>query len=147
MSGSMIVATKKAILQELAGRPGLTGVQMAYADDTETAQRERLFFGDVDENDHEPLALRAGRRLREENFTLHLFVEVVGRGAYDVNEQRALDICQEVEEYLADTPKLGDRVPGLVTALSEGLNLRTSASTDGPVSRVDLRIRVKGRLL
>lgn len=146
MSGSIIVATKAAIVAVLAARPALSGVQVSYWDDVATARRERLFLGDVDEGDHDPVALRQGRRLREENFTLHLMAEVTGKSNPAANEARTLELIREAEEALADDPKLGN-LPGLAFAVVEGLTLRTSHSTEGPITRADLRIRVKGRLL
>lgn len=146
MSGSIIVATKAAIVSTLSARPALSGVQVTYSDEPELARRERLYLGDVDEGDHDPAALRSGRRLREENFTLHLYAEVVGKPNAAANELRTLELVREAEEALADDPKLGG-VPGLSFATVEGLTLRTSMTTEGPLTRADLRIRVKGRLL
>lgn len=146
MSGSIIVATKAAIVSTLQARAGLTGILVQYADEVDLARRERFYLGDVDEGDHEAVALRSGRRKREENFTLHLFVEVVGKASAQANETRALLLAQEAEEALADDPRLGG-VSGLAFATVEGLTLQTSTTTEGPMTRADIRIRAKGRLL
>lgn len=147
MAGTTMADAKAALVAALRVRAGLTGVQVDYADQGGTARRQRIFLGDIEDNDHEPVALRAGRRRREENYTLAVIVEVIGVSpAPENNERRALELAREVEECLADDPTLG-RTPGVVTALVGGMDLSTSETTDGPQTRVAVRVAVKARLL
>ena len=148
MAGSIMVSFKTKLLAELAALAGTTGVKMSYADPGENALKENIWFGRIYDSEVDPVALRAGRRRREENFTVEVFVEVGGvRLTPERCETRALELGQLVEEYLADHPKLDDTVDGLLFAVVSGMDLFTSQTTDGPLTRQTISVDVKARLL
>lgn len=148
MAGSIMVAFKSKLVSELAALPSMTGVKLSYGDPGENALKETIWCGRILENEHEPVALKAGRRRREENFTLEVYVDVTGtRLTHERAESRAVALGQALEEYLADNPKLDDSVTGLLFAVVSGMELVTLQTTDGPSTRLTVSIDVKGRLL
>lgn len=148
MSGSIMVTFKTKLLAELAALPGTAGVKLSFGDPGETALKENIWFGRIYNNEHDAVALKAGRRRREENFTLETYVEVGGtRLTPERSETRALELGLLIEEYLADNPKLDGNVECLLFAVVSGMELFTSSTSDGPLTRYTVSIDVKARLL
>lgn len=148
MAGSVMAAVKAALVTQLAALPSLAGVQVTYADPGEVARKENIWFGRVRDNDHEPVALKAGRRRREENFTLDCMVEVGGtRLSPQASEERAIALGTAIEEHLADYPKLQDAVDGVAFCVISGMELFTDQTTNGPRTVLTINIDVKARLL
>lgn len=148
MSGSIMVTFKTKLLAELAALPGTDGVKLSFGDPGENALKENIWFGRIYNNEHDAVALKAGRRRREENFTLETYVEVGGtRLTPERSETRALELGLLIEEYLADNPKLDGNVECLLFAVVSGMELFTSSTSDGPLTRYTVSIDVKARLL
>jgi hypothetical protein len=148
MAGSTMVAFKSALVVNLAALPGMAGVKVSYADPGDKALKENVWCGRITDNEHEAVALRAGRRRREENFTAEVFIEVVGtRLTAERAETRALALGLVLEEYLADNPKLDGSVDGLAFAVISSMELATLETTEGPQTRLTVGIYVKARLL
>lgn len=148
MAGSIMVTFKTTLLAELVAMPGTAGVKLSYGDPGENALKENIWFGRIYDNAHDPVALKAGRRRREENFTLDIYIEVGGvRLTPERCEARALELGLLIEEYLADSPKLDGTVTGLQFAVVSGMELFTSQTTDGPYTRHTVSVDVKARLL
>mgnify|MGYP003648659320 FL=1 len=148
MAGSIMVTFKTKLLSELTSIPGTAGVKMSFGDPGENALKENIWFGRIFNNEHDAVALKAGRRRREENFTLEVYVEVGGtRLTPERSETRALELGLLIEEYLADNPKLDGTVDCLLFAVVSGMELFTSSTTDGPLTRYTISVDVKARLL
>lgn len=148
MAGSIMVTFKTTLLEAIGVMPGMAGVKVSFADPGENALKENIWFGRISDNDHDPVALKAGRRRREENFTLEINVEVGGtRLTPERCETRALALGLLIEEYIADNPKLDGTVDGLLFAVVSGMELFTSQTTDGPLTRHTIDVDVKARLL
>jgi hypothetical protein len=148
MAGSIMVTFKQDLLATISAMPGMAGVKVSFGDPGENALKENVWFGRIYDNDHDPVALKAGRRRREENFTLEIYVEVGGtRLTPERCETRALELGLLIEEYLADNPKLDGNVDGLLFAVVSGMELFTSQTTDGPYTRHTVSVDVKARLL
>jgi len=126
----------------------MAGVKVSYADPGERALKENLWFGRIYDNEHEPVALKVGRRRREENFTAEVFVEVMGtRLTPERTEVRAMELGTALEEYLADNPKLDGTIEGLLFAVVSGMELSTTETSEGPQTRLNIEVDVKARLL
>jgi hypothetical protein len=148
LAGTTITAVKAALVSQLSTLPALSGVQITYADPGDTARKESIWCGTVRDADHEPVALKAGRRRREENYELLVHVEVMGtRLTPQRTEERATALALVVEEHLADNPNLSGEVPGLLFAVVGGLEMTTDQTTAGPRTFMSIRINVKSRLL
>lgn len=148
MAGSTMVDFKSTLVTALAALPAMSGVKVSFADPGETALKENVWCGRIRDNEHEAVALKSGRRRREENYTVDVFVEVTGtRLTVETAETRALALGLALEEYLADNPKLDGTVSGLLFAVVSGMELSSVESTDGPHTRLTVSIDVKARLL
>lgn len=148
MAGSTMVAFKSKLVSELAALPAMAGVKVSYGDPGDLALKENVWCGKITDNEHEAVALKAGRRRREENYTADVYVEVTGtRLTVETAETRALALGLVLEEYLADNPKLDGTITGLLFAVVSGMELSTLESTDGPHTRLTVSIDVKARLL
>jgi hypothetical protein len=141
-----MAAIKANLKTALRANTTLSGVQVSYGDPGGDAQRETVWLGHTEDGSQEPLAMRAGRRRREENYTLHVHVEVIGRPTPEDNEARATDLCTAVEEVLADDPKVGN-TPGVIHAVVAGVEMATGETTDGPRTVLTIFVSVKGVLL
>lgn len=141
-----MAAFKAAAKVALASHASLAGVQVAYGDPGGTGRRERLWLGDTEDGSQEPVALRSGRRRRDEEYVLSIHAEVIGSGKTpEATEARAVALATVVEEIVADSPTLG--VPNVLWALVSGQDMATSETTDGPRTVITTRITIRGRLL
>ena len=106
MNSSTVAAVKTAIITALAARAGLAGVQVEYADPAKHRQDELIYFGNT-RGRHEIAAIRAGRKPRNETYTLDLYIGAVKRGeTVSAAEDRVAALLAEVEGLVADDPQL-----------------------------------------
>ena len=145
--GSVIVTTKKALIDALNDRPGLDGVGVHYGDPGAIAGKEVIWIGDVRVADQEPVAIRTAPIKREEVFELWVTVDVFGKANAEKNETRTLEIVNELEELLSTDPKLSGSVEGLLWALVTEMSLKTDHTGDGPATRAVVTVQVTARLL
>lgn len=156
MNTSTVVAAKKKLLELLRVRFGYTPegypnpaqpVQVEYTEPLEIAHDERLFFGDVRDGEHEIRNMKLGRKERDEDYTLILWIEVADEAADtpETVETRALEILTEVEDLLADTPRLDETIAGL-DATAGGFALRSDPLESGWLTTLQFRIDVEAIL-
>jgi hypothetical protein len=148
MAGTTMVAVKQALVDQLGALPALADAFVSYGHPGERGRKELIWLGDVRIGDQEPVAIKAGRRRREESYELELNVEVAGtKLAPERSELRAVELGTVVEEYLADHPMLSPPVAGVLFVVVTGATLRTVDTSNGPVSRLTFTVQVKARLL
>ena len=146
MAGSTIVAVKQALVTDFTALSGMSNVSVSYAHPGERGGKEIVYCGNVRSGEHDPVALRAGRRLREENYDLDIHVVVSGtKLTEDGSETRALELGKLVEEHIADNPKLG--VTNVSFAVISAIELETLSTSNGPLTQLILTVSVKARLL
>lgn len=147
MAGTTQAALKANLKTRLAVRPGLSSVQVGYGDPGGTSRRQRVWLGSTTDGEVEPVALRAGRRRRDETYVLKVHVEVIAaHPTPEGNEARAVELVREVEECLADDPTVG-AVPNLLWAVVSALGMDTTETPDGPRTVVTLDLTAHARLL
>lgn len=147
MAGSTIVAVKQALVTQLKALDGMGAVSVSYAHPGERGSKEILYCGAVRNGDHEAVALKAGRRRREENYDLDIEIAVSGTRLTEArSETRAIVIGTLVEEYLADNPTIGD-VPNVRFVVVSGIEMQTITTTNGPLTQLTLTVSIKARLL
>lgn len=129
---STVVATKRALRQLIAAQ--LPAVQVKYGQPAAIEKaRECVWIGDT-EGTHTVPVLTAGRKRREEDYTITVFVEVVkDRGTLEDAEDRCEQITHAVEDVLANDPSLGN-VDGLVHAYADGDFSLVTDYGPGPIS-------------
>jgi hypothetical protein len=103
------------------------------------------------ESDHDPVALQAGRRARDETVDIELVVEVRSARTPRESEARADELCTTVEEWLADNPTIPDHegtgVAGLLWCVVAEMEADTAEiGTTGPVTQVVYTLRARARI-
>lgn len=146
MAGSTIVAVKQSLVTDLKAIGGMADVSISYAHPGERGGKEIVYCGNVRSGEHDPVALRAGRRLREENYDLDVHVIVSGtKLTEDGSETRALVLGKLIEEHVADNPKLN--TVNVAFAVVSAIELETLSTSNGPLTQLTLTVSVKARLL
>jgi hypothetical protein len=142
-TSSTIVETKRALVQALRARPALSGVQVSYSHPGRLVEGESIYMGGA-RGEHEPAAIRAGRKPRTEVYTLDVLCEVSRRGgSVEEAEARALELLAEVESVLAEDPQLGGR---LQWALASEIELDGGLTDDGAFVIGRLGVSCRARL-
>jgi hypothetical protein len=142
-SVSYVVAAKKALRTALAASPTLTGVQVAYADPGDASRSEHVYLGDVEDHTSTPAAMRAGRKSRDEDFTIPVVVRSA-RATQEAAEERTAALAAAVEGLLADDPGL---LADGSTATLEGSSWLSQDNGRQTESTCTLRVRIRVRLL
>lgn len=102
---------RSALLAALQARAALAQVQTGYSHPGDTREDESIYLGEVRGTSEVPL-IRAGRKKREERYTLDVWfdVDAVGPDAQTASE-RAWSLYGELEDILADDPTVGLGAP------------------------------------
>lgn len=141
-----VFATKRALRDLLRAAPDLDGVQVAYADPGERRRREAVWLGpDVEDVEDEAVALRGPTNRRNEDYRLHVFVEVISPGSVEQAEQRAEALANAILSAVDADPKLGRSVPGLLWIVGAGMSVETTETTDGPRVVLDIYFQARAR--
>lgn len=145
MAGTSMVTVKRAIFTKL--QEVIPDGAKVYYGDPGDGRKDVVWVGDLVLGDIEPTALRAGRRKRDEDYTIYIFVEVTGTGR-DVakSEDRAIELGILVEEMLADDTTVQGSV-GTGWAIISGERLVTVTNSDGHRTQLRYEVSVKSRLL
>lgn len=150
---STIPTLKAAIIATLDARAGLNGVHVVYAWDGPAMEGESVFLDPPDTTQpgrSQIPTLKAGRKAREETFTVVLVVQVAQAGGTAdtaaTTEARAYAILAEAENTFADDPGLA-AVVGPTGRFILGDHTRTlTAFEKGWVSRLEQNIECAVRL-
>lgn len=144
MNSSTVVTVKKAMVTTLQARAGLAGIQVSYAHPGDKLEPDSIWMGDV-RGHHEIAALRAGRKVRNEEYTLDVIVSVLKAGG-DVQdaEDRAFVLFIEVEGALADDPRLGGTV--LEWAKAGEFTTTVGMTETGGLAEIKLGVECRARL-
>ena len=110
-SRSTVPTVRAAVVAALTARPALVGVQVAYSHPGGTIEAESVYLGKARGSDEVPV-VRAGRKKRQESYTLDVFFDVVADGPTGQEaSERAWTFFGELEDLLADDPSLGQTQP------------------------------------
>lgn len=101
---STIPAVKQALFDLLAARPGLAGVQVAWAQPSPDAtQQDAIWFEGTTSNQK---AEALGNLRRDETYVMELVVSVLRDGdTARAAELRMWEICGEIEDTVRENPK------------------------------------------
>lgn len=150
MSGSAVVAVRKAVIEDLATLTGSGGaledVTVQYAWRRGVNDREQVFTNAA-RGTTPAAALKAGRNHRQEEgrFELVVLVEVPG-GLGEEADQRALDIGAVVEERIADRKNNEYGVTGLSWIRVESWTLTPRSGDHGSFSELVYTVLYSARL-
>jgi hypothetical protein len=109
---------RAALVALLAARAGLAGVQITHVWPGDAADtQEAMWLGRTHSGADQYVELRAGRKPRDEEYTVDLYIWVADPTQWGAaSETRAFALMAEVENMVADDPTLGGGV-GITSAL------------------------------
>jgi hypothetical protein len=143
MNTSTVPAVKAALTSRLDARSGLDGVSVTYALPAEIPQ-EAIYLDRV-RGVHAVVVTTGGRVPREEQYTVDLIIHCFVSGVTPPEaEDRAFEILAEVENELADTPRLGLSI--IDWAEARGYELDTTQYLEGVLARIKLGVEVFAQL-
>jgi hypothetical protein len=142
---STIIPAKLAIVSSLKARPALTGVLISYADPGDKSRREQIFCSEVRVSEQSPVALKTGRRKRDEEYEIDVIVDCYSKTTPSSAETRCMEMVAELEDELADDTTI-QGTDGILWATVTDMRLRTTETGDGPYARAIITITVRGRL-
>lgn len=144
---STVPAVRAALVALLQARPGLAGVQVGYSHPGDALERESMFLGGT-RGRHDPANLRAGRKHRDEAYTLDVWVDVSADGpTAQPASERAWALIGELEDVLADDPSLGLGQPlwAVLGECDDGHDF--DEETRGWKARIRAGVDIKARLI
>lgn len=116
---SMVPTVKRRLIELLRAVAAFSKIQIEYSPPGKP-ESETIFLGRTT-GAHEVAGFKAGRKPRDERFTMNLHIEVTIPDAEDgaEAEARTFEILTVVENLLAETPRLGFE-PSEFTAATGG---------------------------
>lgn len=113
-------------------QPILYPVPVDYAYNGKTSERSNVYLGLIT-GPHEPMAFRSATRIpRKEELTVNVHVEVSGKNETpQETDAKAVAIGQLIEEGIAEDPKFGGLVPGLLLVTVSHTTLTSFFMEDG----------------
>lgn len=144
---SVRTATKVRLVDLLRAHTALGGVRVDYSWPGRGLEREAVYAGRA-RGPVEISTMRAGRKARTDTFTVEVWfvAGAPGQTALEADE-RAQALCTALEDVLANDPRLGGAVDGLIDAVLADVDGPDPDPTDeGWVSIVRAEVRCRARL-
>lgn len=143
---STVPTVRAQLITLLTARAGLAGVTIEQCHPLEAIDDEAIYLGQSRTTSDIP-TIRAGRKARQEQYTLDVWVEVVRDGptAQSASE-RSWALVGEIEDMLADDPSLGLSQPFWAVLAEADQDAWVEDSRRGYVSRVRVGIQCEARL-
>lgn len=110
MTTSLLPATRTALVDLLKDHANLAGVTVARNLPTgDVLPRELVHIASTSTGSHEFATLRAGRKTRNESFTLTVVFDTILAASTDPEEAeaRVFEMFAALEDVIADDPSLG----------------------------------------
>jgi hypothetical protein len=136
-----MVLAKAALVSGLQALPGLAGVRVTWGFEAKPPA-EVIIVGRIDPNSQDPANL--GNLEREENYLIHVTVNVLAKKSQEWVETRAVELAGEVKRFLDADPSLG--LPRVVHAAVSEQGLRDAVTGNGRMAEIPMRVSVKARL-
>jgi len=146
MAGTTAAALKTALITAMGNEAALDGIPKAYGDPGELGRTEHIWIGAATDGESFNPTFRAGRKRREEEYTIDVTVMVSSMARPEINEARAVTIGTVIAEMLADDPQV-NAVTNLMWCALDAWELDTIETGEGPQTTYTLTLRAKGRLL
>jgi hypothetical protein len=142
-TSSTVTTVKAALLTRLALRAGLSGVDLAYGWSGDFGP-EAIFFGST-RGAHDNPVTTGGRVPRDERYVMNVIVLVSSEGGTPQEaEDRAFALLAEVENELADTPRLGLTV--IDWAAARDFESQAGPTPEGGLAEIQLGVEVFAQL-
>lgn len=148
MSTTTAPAVRAQLITLLAARPALAAVLVTRVWQGDAGKQEQIYLGNTTA-DIDFATIRAGRKKREEDYTVQLIIDVeIPTDWGPASETRAFVLAGEVDDMLADDPAIGlaATYPTLRMHVSH-LEQASGALADGGIgTRITLTLSVQSRL-
>ena len=147
-TGSSLVAFKRALVQALKARPGLSGVQVTYDFPDGGLTGRDIWLGHAESENH-IAGLRSGPKKVDEDFTLTVIAQALNTvgGGQEAADLDATVLLAEVQQELAENPKT---TPEIMWAQLAGWTQSAGPYADGGNasrgSRFEIQVQVRARL-
>ncbi|SDP60742.1 hypothetical protein SAMN04487905_10624 [Actinopolyspora xinjiangensis] len=146
-TGTTLPEVKRALVDALSARSGLSDVLVTYEYQQRDASPDRIWFGEDSETEAEIPTMRAGTKTVDETVTVPLVIQVLitdGRDA-EAADLRASALMSEVQQQLAESPRI---IPGVqwVVLTSWSHHVGPIGDTTSRGSRFDLSLQIRARL-
>lgn len=148
MSTVSAPTVRAALVTAMAARPALTGVLVTRIWQGDAEEQERIYLGNTSAT-YEYATLRAGRRTREEDYTIQVIIEVDDPEEWGpASEDRAFVLAADVESMLSDDPGVGltASMPTLRAHVRDLEQTSGAIEPSGVGTRITLTIQVNSRL-
>lgn len=146
-AGSNLVEVQQALVDLLAARPGLSGVQISYDMPQTELLNKSIWFEEADASVSMPVHRGGATQKMEEDITLHGMVQVLaGQGQTQAQaDTQGVALLAEVQQQLAEKPILTDNI---MWATMSGWNKTGGvlATNKGHASGWKFRVNIKARL-
>ena len=143
---STVPTVRAALVALLSARPALANVQVSYSHPGDALEHESIFLGDMRAT-AELATVRAGRRTRNESYTIDVWVEVNSDGpTAQTCEERAWTLLGELEDQLADDATLGLTQPFWAVLAEAEESVYFDDAKRGFVARIRAGVRCEARL-
>lgn len=146
MGTSTAPTFRAALLAALQARPALAQVPTHYAHPLDTIEHEAVYLGEIRGDSRIPV-LAAGRKKREERYTLDVWIDVAATGPdAQTASERAWDLFGELEDLLAEDPTVGLPAPFRAVLTDYTETLMADESRRGWGSLLRAGVEVENRL-
>jgi hypothetical protein len=142
---STVPTIKDALVTALKAQAGLAGIQVERAHPgPEKLDREAVWLGAA-RGRHVIPVMKAGRKSRDEEYIVEVLLSVVKPGGtLEEAEERAFALLAEVEDVLADDPRLG--TTAILWAKAGEWGESSGYLDEGAEADIRLEVECKARL-
>lgn len=146
MAGTTAPTIKTKLVALLAERPALADVQVTYGFPGRSVERDSIWLGRVDAV-NEIAGMRAGTKSRNEEYSIEVVCAAMrlGENAEEA-ELRVTALAKQVEEEVADDPRLGLGDVVYSTRVRDW-NLDGGLIDEGYLAILTIRLECNARLL
>jgi len=145
MAGTTMAAFKTALVAAITAE-GSINVPVSYGDPGDLGRREHIWLGATTPLESETVSFKAGRKRRQESYSVEVVIEVLNDSHPEDAETRACALSAIIEEMLADDPKV-NAVTNLLFAVLEDMEMETTQTGEGVRTVLTMSVRVEARLL
>lgn len=137
--------TANQIVELLRLRPPMAGVAVEPGWPGDKFVKAEMVWIDHIAGTSEIPVMTAGRKQRDDKFTIHLLTRVAGYKSLDDTVTRLSEIMGAVEDILADDPTLAD-FPSIVSAELDTGDTTTGVTPEGPLGFGEQTVQIHSRL-
>lgn len=148
MSTTTAPVVRAQLVSLLAARPALAAVLVTHVWQGQADKQEHIYLGNTSA-DIEFATIRAGRKKREEDYTVQVIIDVDAPTDWGpTSETRAFVLSAEVDDMLADDPAIGLAATHPTLRMHVSHLEQSSGALDpaGIGTRIILTISVQSRL-